>query len=283
MAFTYESLLAHPLPKVTQTYTRRDSAFYALSVGLGQDPTDENQLAFSDFDKVSAGFPTMAVVLGYPGPWMRDPSTGISYSQVLHGEQEIVLHRPLPAAATIVARNRVLDVIDKGAGRGALLYVERTLTDEVSGDLLATVIQTNFLRGDGGFGGPSRQARPLHPVPDEPPLVTVDHATRPEQALYYRFHGDDNPLHADPATARKAGFDRPILHGLCTMGVVVHAVIAQLLGYRAERVRSVGLRFSSAVLPGETLRIDIWRNGSFRARVVERDVLAVTNGLLVAD
>ncbi len=214
---------------------------------------------------------------------MRAPSTGITYAQVLHGEQEIILHHPLPAAATIVARNRVLDIIDKGAGRGALLYVERTLTDETSGDLLATVIQTNFLRGDGGFGGPPRQARPLHPVPDEPPLVTVDHATRDEQALYYRFHGDDNPLHADPSTARKAGFDRPILHGLCTMGVVVHAVIAQLLGYRAERVRSVGLRFSSPVLPGETLRIDIWRNGSFRARVVERDALAVTNGLLVAD
>lgn len=280
MALTYENLMAYALPEVRQTYTRRDSAFYALSIGLGQDPMDEHQLAFVDFDKVSAAFPSMAVVLGYPGPWMRDPATGITYAQVLHGEQEIILHRPLPAAARILARNRVLNVIDKGPGRGALLYVERTITDEVTGEALATVVQTNVLRGDGGFGGPPRPARATHPIPDEPPIVSVDHATRPEQALYYRFHGDDNPLHADPETAKRAGFERPILHGLCTMGVVVHAVVAHLLGYRAERVRSVSLRFSSPVLPGETLRVDIWGNGAFRATVLERGVVAVTNGLL---
>lgn len=280
MAITYENLLAYALPEVRQTYTRRDSAFYALSIGIGQDPTDENQLAFADFDKVSAAFPSMAVVLGYPGPWMRDPATGITFAQVLHGEQEIVLHRPLPAAASIVARNRILDVVDKGPGRGALLYVERTIIDEATGDMLATVLQTNFLRGDGGFGGPHRPARAAPTLPTESPLVSVDYATRPEQALYYRFHGDDNPLHADPETARRAGFDRPIVHGLCTMGVVVHAVVAHLLGYRADRVRSVALRFSSPVLPGETLRVDIWRDGSFRATVLERGVAAITNGLL---
>lgn len=280
MAFTYESLLAYALPEVRQTYTRRDSAFFALSIGLGQNPMDERQLAFADFDKVTTAFPSMAVVLGYPGPWMRDPATGITYAQVLHGEQEIVLHRPLPAAASIVARNRVLDIVDKGPGRGALLYVERTIQDEATGEALATVVQTNFLRGDGGFEGPLRQARATHALPDGPPLVSADYATRPEQALFYRFHGDDNPLHADPATARMAGFDRPILHGLCTMGIVMHAVVAQLLDYRADRVRSISLRFSSPVLPGETLRTEIWANGAFRASVVERGVVAVTNGLL---
>lgn len=280
MAFTYEHLLAYRLPEVRQTYSRRDSAFYALSIGLGHDPTDENQLAFADFDKVAMAFPTMAVVLGYPGPWMRDPATGITYSQVLHGEQEIILHRPLPAAAGIVAHNRVLDVIDKGPGRGALLLVERTIFDEATQEALATVIQTNFLRGDGGFGGPPRQARATHPIPDGSPLVSVDYATRPEQALYFRFQGDDNPLHADPETAKRAGFNRPILHGLCTMGVAVHAVVAHLLGYRADRVQSVSLRFASPVLPGDTLRVEVWDNGAFRATVPERGVVAITNGLL---
>jgi acyl dehydratase len=112
--------------------------------------------------------------------------------------------------------------------------------------------------------------------------MTVDLPTRPEQALYYRLNGDDNPLHADPEVAARAGFPRPILHGLCTMGVVVHALLRALCDYDPAALRSVGLRFSAPVFPGETIRTEVWRGGGFRARVLERDVVVVSNGLAVA-
>ena len=110
------------------------------------------------------------------------------------------------------------------------------------------------------------------------PDYVVDLPTRPEQALYYRLNGDDNPLHSDPATAAKARFARPILHGLCTLGVVTHAILRRLADYRAAALRSLDLRFSSPVFPGETIRTEIWRSGAFRARLVERDVIVVNNG-----
>jgi acyl dehydratase len=121
--------------------------------------------------------------------------------------------------------------------------------------------------------------RTPHPLPGSPPDLVVDLATRPEQALLYRLNGDDNPLHADPAVAAAAGFPRPILHGLCTLGVVTHALLRGLAGYRAASLRRLELRFSAPVFPGETIRTEIWRNGAFRARVVERDRIVVNNGL----
>jgi acyl dehydratase len=119
------------------------------------------------------------------------------------------------------------------------------------------------------------------PAPEGTPDVTIDLPTRPEQALFYALNGDDNPLHSDPAVAARAGFPRPILHGLCTLGVVFHALLRELGGYEAERFRSLQLRFSAPVFPGETIRTEIWRDGSFRARAAEREVIVVGNGRAV--
>ena len=281
MAIDYEVLLNHRLPDVHQHVTAHDTILYALSVGFGQDPLDPRQLDFVDQHRALRAVPTAAVVLGHPGSWLADPATGVDAVQLVHGEQGVVLHRPLPASGEVIGRSRVTGLVDKGPGRGALLYSEKQLLLAATGERLATATSTTFLRGDGGFGGPSGQVRPPHSMPDGPPDWVMDLPTRPEQALLYRLNGDDNPLHADPAFAARAGFPRPILHGLCTLGVVGHALLATLGGYDAERFREMHLRFTAPVFPGETIRTEGWHDGSFRARVVERDVVVVGNGRAV--
>ena len=274
-------LLNFPIPEVRQRLTARDSVLYALSVSLGQDPLDTRQLDFVDPHRALRALPSMAVVLGYPGFWLADPATGVDAVRLVHGEQGIVLHHPLPVAGEIIGRSRVTGLTDKGAGKGALLYTEREVIDAATGTLLATTLSTTFLRGDGGFGGPAGPVRPPHPVPETEPDLVINLPTRPEQALLYRLNGDDNPLHADPAIAAKAGFPRPILHGLCTFGVVGHALLRGLCGYDPARLAEMHLRFSAPVFPGETIRTEIWRSGAFRARVVERDAVVVSNGRAV--
>ncbi len=281
MAFTYDSLMAYEIPEVRQRLTERDTVFYALSVGFGQDPMDTRQLDFVDAHRSLKAVPTQSVVLAHPGFWMADPKTGIDAVRVVHGEQRIAMHRPLPVSGEVVGKTRIVGLVDKGPGRGALMYSEKEVRDAGTGDLLATTRSTTFLRGDGGFGGPEGPVEPPHALPDTAPDETVDMATRPEQALYYRLNGDDNPLHANPSIAEKAGFPRPILHGLCTLGVVGHALLGILGDYDAARFRSLAMRFSAPVFPGETIRVEIWRDGSFRASVPERGVVAVNNGLAV--
>ncbi len=276
----YDRLMNFPIPEVRQHLTKRDTIFYALSTGLGADPMDERQLAFVDHHRALLAMPSMALVLSHPGFWVTDERTGIDFLRVVHGEQSITLHAPLPIEGEIIGRTRVTGLVDKGPGRGALLYTEKQVLD-ASGRLLAVADSTTFLRGDGGFGGPSGPVKSPNPTPEGEPDIVVDLPTRPEQALYYRLNGDDNPLHADPDFASRAGFPRPILHGLCTMGVVVHALLRALCDYDPAALRSVGLRFSAPVFPGETIRTEIWRNGGFRARVLERESMVVSHGLAV--
>ena len=158
---------------------------------------------------------------------------------------------------------------------------ERDITDAKTGEVYAKTTSTSFLRGDGGFGGSPDGAPVPHRMPERAPDMTDDWKTAPQAALIYRLSGDDNPLHADPGVAGKAGFPRPILHGLCTLGVVGHALLRELAGYDASRFKELAMRFSSPVYPGETIRVEIWRDGSFRALVPERGVVAVNNGLAV--
>lgn len=279
VSFDHERLLACDIPEVEQVFTVRDTILYALSIGLGQDPTDENQLRYVDHHRALLAVPSYAVILGYPGFWIGRPGTGVDPRAALHGEQEIELVQPLPVSGRIIGKTRITGLVDKGAGRGALLYSERRIVDAQSGSLLATTRMSHFLRGCGGFGGPDGPVRPIHAMPDTAPELTIALPTRPEQALLYRLNGDDNPLHADPRRAAAAGFDRPILHGLCTLGVICHAVLRGLLDYDATRLRALKLRFSAPVYPGETIVVELWRDGSFQARVRERDVLVATNGL----
>jgi acyl dehydratase len=281
MAIDHDHLLNYPIPEVRQTIRWQDTALYNFSIGLGQDPMDQAQLDFLYEPRMKA-MPSMAVVLGYPGFWIRNPDTGVDWTQVLHGEQSIILHRPLPAEGEIIGRSRITSIVDRGAGKGAMLYNERVVTDARTGEKLATLEGTTFARGDGGFGGPSGPIKRPHPEPDRAPDLSLDLATRPEQAIVYRLNGDHNPLHIDPEVAAQAGFRQPILHGLCTFGVVCHALMKALCGYDPARFGRMDLRFSSPVFPGETIRTEIWHEpggAAFRARVVERDKVVVSNGL----
>ncbi len=217
MAVSYQHLKQRPFAPVRQRYTERDTMLYALSLGLGNDPLDPAALPFV-FEGAAGGLrtlPSQAVVLGYPGFWAREADTGIDWVKLLHGEQRMRLHRPLPASADIVGHNRITHLTDKGAGKGAIMVTERRL-ETAEGELLATVQQVSFLRGDGGYseldgGQPSDAPLPaLRPTPeDQAPHFTDTQAIRPEAALLYRLMGDFNPLHADPAVAKAAGFDAP--------------------------------------------------------------------------
>jgi acyl dehydratase len=279
MTIDYDRLLNWDIPEVRQRYTRRDVMFYALGVGLGCDPIDENQLRFV-YEKELVTLPTYPLVLGFPGFWLKDPETGVDSLRLVHGEQGIVIHRPLPVEGEVIGKTRVTDIIDKGLNKGALLYSERRLTDASTGELLATMMNTTFCRGDGGFGGPSGPVKPVAQLPERSPDMSIDLPTLAQAALIYRLNADDNPLHAEPAVARAAGFERPILHGLCTMGGAGHALL-RALGYDASAFTSISVRFSAPVYPGETLTTDIWQDGEelfFRTRVAERDVVVLNNG-----
>ena len=280
MPIVYEKLLALQIPPVEHSYGPKDCMLYALGLGLGHDPMNTDELAFV-YEKNLKVLPTFGTVVAHPGFWVRDLDTGIDWVKVVHGEHSMVMHKPLPPSGTVVGKTRVLDVIDKGPGKGAIVYSERSVSDKASGALLCTIVQTTFCRGDGGFGGPPRPQRPVHAIPEHAPDLTCDLTTRPEQALIYRLTADPNPLHVDPAVAKAAGFPRPILHGLATFGVAGHALLKSVCGYDPARLTTIAGRFSAPVFPGETIRTEIWRDGavlSFRARVVERDLIAINNG-----
>jgi acyl dehydratase len=277
-------LKSWPFQPIVQTYSARDTILYALGVGLGHDPLDRAQLRYVYEDGLQA-LPTMGVVLGYPGFWAKDPATGIDWVKVLHGEQSLELHAPLPAAGTVIGKSRVTALVDKGAGKGALMYSERDIVEAASGTLLAVSRSVSFLRGDGGFAAAGQKSDdappPRAPTPDTPPDHVCELTTRPESALIYRLSGDYNPVHADPAVARSAGFDRPILHGLCSFGVSGHALLKTLCGGDAARLKEIGCRFSSPVYPGETLRVEMWQRGEavqFRTWAVERNVVVLSHG-----
>jgi acyl dehydratase len=279
MPIDYDRLKNRKFDDIRHDYAARDTILYALGLGFGQDPLDDNQLRFVYEDGLQA-LPTMAVVLAYPGFWIREQDTGVDWVKVLHGEQAIRIHKPLPIQGRLVGRMRIDEIVDKGPGKGALIYSRRDVYDE-AGELLCTLEQTTFARGDGGFGGPSGPTREPHPLPERAPDLVCDLPTRPEAALIYRLSGDFNPLHADPKVAQKAGYKAPILHGLCTLGVAGHALLKSVCDYRPERLKAMQLRFSAPVYPGETIRTEMWRDGgvaSFRSRVVERDVVVLNNG-----
>ncbi|MBJ6128108.1 MaoC/PaaZ C-terminal domain-containing protein [Microvirga splendida] len=277
-----EKLFALRFPEIRQTYTWRDSVIYALGLGFGLDPVDERQLGFVVETKLKA-VPTMANILAYPGFWMRDLDTGIDWVKVVHGEHAMRLHRPLQPEGEIVGRTRIVDLVDKGEGKGALVYAERVIADAATGEKLATLLQTVFCRSDGGFGGKSEAPHVPHAIPERVPDLSVDMPTHSQMALIYRLSGDFNPLHADPVIARAAGYERPILHGLATYGVACHGLMKALCEYEPERVQTLQGRFSAPVFPGETITIDIWREvpgrAAFRARIASREAVVFNNGL----
>lgn len=281
MPIDHQTLLNFRIPEIHQALRWQDSALYALSLGIGQDPMDTAALRYVTQGAAMRALPTMAVVLGYPGFWLADPATGVDAVKLVAGEQAVELFAPLPTSGTVVGKSRVTGLVDRGAGKGALLYTARDILDEATGAKLATVENTTFLRGDGGFGGPDGPVKRLAAEPDSAPEITLDLPTRPEMALIYRLNGDHNPLHSDPALAAKAGFPRPILHGLGTFGVVGRALLAAICDDDPDRFGRMECRFSAPVFPGETIRTEIWRTpggAAFRARVVERELTVISHG-----
>jgi acyl dehydratase len=278
MAVDYETLMALRVPDVTQRYTAKDTMLYALGIGMGADPLDEAQLRFV-YEKDLRAVPTQAIVLALPGMWVRE--SGLDYSRIVHGEQAAEFHAPIPPDGEVTGTLRIADVIDKGEGKGALIYAERTLTETATGAKLATLRQTIFARGDGGIGGPAKPQPRVHAIPDRAPDGCMTLPTVPQQALIYRLSGDYNPLHAEPAMAQRVGFPRPILHGLATFGVAAHALLKAVCGYDPDRLASIAGRFTAPVFPGETFETDYWVDGgevSFRTRVAGRDAVAIDNG-----
>ena len=258
---------------------------------MARDQMNETELAFV-YEKNLKVIPTAATVLasgmrGAAGPAPEMPAghrpSQINFLMVVHGEQKVELHKPLRASGTYTAQGRTVGAYDKGAGKGAVIINETVWTDE-KGEKVATLTGSTFARGDGGFGGPSEGAPEPHVVPTRAPDISVDFDTRDDQALLYRLNGDRNPLHSDPEVAKKAGFDKPILHGLCTYGITCRAILQEVVNFDPDQIYSHQARFSAPVIPGDTITVDIWKDGkniSFEARVKARNATVIKNGLTV--
>ncbi|MFH8393128.1 MULTISPECIES: MaoC/PaaZ C-terminal domain-containing protein [unclassified Streptomyces] len=253
-------------------WSHKDVQLYHLGIGAGVPATDPDELRYTLESRLHV-LPSFATVAGAGSPGVISglsmPGVDVDLARVLHGGQSVRLHRPIPAEGTATATGRIAAVYDKGT---AAILVMRTEVADTDGPLWTNDAQI-FVRGEGGWGG-DRGPGTRPAAPAGPPDRTVERPVREDQALLYRLSGDWNPLHADPEFAKLAGFDRPILHGLCTYGMTLKAVVDTLLGGDVTRVRSYSTRFAGVVFPGETLRIRMWRNdGGVRVAVsaVERD------------
>ncbi|WP_405559149.1 MaoC/PaaZ C-terminal domain-containing protein [Streptomyces canus] len=260
------------------SWNSKDVQLYHLGIGAGSHPdkpspaTDPDELRYTLESRLHV-LPSFATVAGSGSPGVISglsmPGIDVDLAKVLHGGQSLTLHRPLPAEGTATATHRIAAVYDKGK---AAVLVMRTDVADAEGPLWTNDAQI-FVRGEGGWGGDRGPSARLDPPAGEPDR-TVQRPIREDQALLYRLSGDWNPLHADPEFAKVAGFERPILHGLCTYGMTLKAVVDTLLGGDVTRVRSYVTRFAGVVYPGETLRIRMWHTPhSTRVAVsaVERD------------
>ncbi|WP_027947086.1 MaoC/PaaZ C-terminal domain-containing protein [Amycolatopsis taiwanensis] len=249
------------LDEASFSWTATDVLLYHLALGAGAHPTDERELHYT-YERDLRVLPTFATVAASAGrhetPRVSFPGVEIDLAKVVHGTQSVTVHRPIPVAGDAVARGRIVDVLDKGK---AAVIVSETVVTGTDGSPLWTAQSSLFARGEGGFGGKRGSADKVE-LPAREPDAVIDTPTLPQQALLYRLCGDCNPLHADPEFARAAGFEVPILHGLCTYGVVAKAVTDAMLEADVTRVSSFSARFAGIVLPGETLRTRVWQDGS---------------------
>lgn len=261
-------------------WTSKDALLYALGVGAGS-PDPGVDLAFTtenSHDVTQRVLPTFAAVAAGLEGVARGPDLGdFPLEAVLHAEQSVTLHGELPTDARVVTRSVVEAMHDKG--RDAVIVIEATTRDATSGAPLFTTRTGIFVRGQGGFGG-ERGPSVAWEAPTRDPDHVVELSTRPEQALLYRLSGDRNPLHSDPSFAAKAGFDIPILHGLCTYGVAGRALLRALCDDDPARFGSMSVRFSAPTYPGRTLRIEIWLDGDHaRFRTSDGENVVLDRGL----
>lgn len=275
-----QKLLNWPFPEIEHRLTKRDAILYALGVGFGSDPLDRNQLRFV-FEENLLAVPSMASILCFPGNWLSNPETGVDYRKQVNAGNRIVLHAPLPTEGTLVCRPRVTDVIDKGIGRGALIFTERKIIEKNTGVAICSVTTTSLCRADGGFGGPPRTIDAPVAMPDTAPDCSVTLGVAKNLALIYRLNGDQNPLHVNPDVAHAAGYPQPILHGLATLGIVTHGLLQACCDYDTARLKSIEVRYTAPVIPGDSLHTKIWRTSSgvlFRTTAVASGSVVIDGG-----
>jgi len=286
-----EALLRRSLPTVRQCYEARDTIMYALGVGAAQGPDawDERHLQFVYEERLQA-LPTMCAMLGDPGFWMREADTGLDWQGLVHSEQSMQWLRPLPPTGEIVGCNRVLRVEDRGLDRGAAFVVEREICAANTGECWVRSWMTVVARNNGGFSpvdGALLQLgvdafTPLSSLPQRPADRVFLRAVAAHQPLLYRLSSDSNPLHVDPLVARQAGFDRPIMHGMCTFGLFGMLLVSEFCNFETHRLTEMRARFSAPLYPGETLQCEFWQTDRvlrFRGTAVDRGVVVLDRGL----
>ncbi|MGZ4764549.1 MAG: MaoC/PaaZ C-terminal domain-containing protein, partial [Ilumatobacteraceae bacterium] len=255
------------------SWSSKDALLYAVGIGAGR-----AELAYTTENTngvTQQVFPTFAVVIGWgAGSAMRNIGT-FNPALLVHGQQAITLHKAIPVSGSARLQGRVTAMYDKGTS--AVVVTETTATDLADGQLLFTNVSSAFIRGEGGWGGDRGPSGPKNTPPDRAADHQVTYQTSPDQALVYRLSGDRNPLHSDPSFAAMGGFDRPILHGLCTYGFTGRALLHTLCGGEASRFEHIEGRFTSPVLPGEALTISMWEiddeNAVFTTSVADRTVI----------
>lgn len=277
-----ELAMKHKFQAIPFNYTERDSILYALGVGEARDPLDDNSLRFTYENHPSfSALPTMGVLFPFSIMSQLVSTPGLSFNpmMLLHGEQYLELKRPIPVSGKINSTGKISGIYDKG--KGAVVVTDTTSTDE-NGNVICLTQSSVFIRGLGGFGGDRGPTQDPQTPPNRPPDVVVSEKTSDNQALLYRLSGDYNPLHADPSMAAVGGFEKPILHGLCTFGHAGRAVLRNYCGNNPEKFKSIRVRFSRHVFPGETIVTEMWKVSDtkivFQCRVAERpDALALSN------
>ena len=281
MPIDLEAALGSKLPAQEFAWDEDRVILYHLGLGAGAPPTDVRELSYTYEGDLSV-LPSFATVAAYSSMAAISSARGvdINWALLLHGEQDLEVRRPIPRRGRVISQPRIARIYDKG--RAALMVVEVTSTDDRTGDVLFVNRASLFIRGEGGWGGdPGPKAS--NQAPGREPDHVVGSPTLPQQALLYRLSGDKNPLHADPGFAALGGFDRPILHGLCTYGVVCKAAVDAVLGGDPGRARRYRARFAGVVFPGETVVTRIWEEEDkflLEATVEEREAKVISNAAL---
>ena len=278
MTINYDEIMNMTSENVEISYSDKDSILYSLGIGLGNDPMNLNELKYV-YENSQSVLPSMATNFQYHSPLLL--KTNINFIMVVHGEQRLSITNALPVSGDFIANAKVIGCYDKGPARGAIIEVETTVKNKKNNEEICKLVSTTFARGDGGFGGPDSPKKEIF-IPDGEPDYVSEISTKPNQALIFRLSGDYNPLHSDPNFAKAAGFEKPILHGMCTYGIACRSLVNEICENDASKLKRFDCRFSSPVYPGETIITEMWKKDKmiyFNSKVKERDKLVLKNGV----
>ena len=278
MTINYDEIMNLTSENVEISYSDKDSILYSLGIGLGNDPMNLNELKYV-YENSQSVLPSMATNFQYHSPLLL--KTNINFIMVVHGEQRLSITNALPVSGDFIANAKVIGCYDKGPARGAIIEIETTVKEKKNNEEICKLVSTTFARGDGGFGGPDSPKKEIF-IPDGEPDYVSEVSTKPDQALIFRLSGDYNPLHSDPNFAKAAGFEKPILHGMCTYGIACRSLVNEICENDASKLKRFDCRFSSPVYPGETIITEMWKKDKmiyFNSKVKERDKLVLKNGV----